>query len=75
MSDYARAFALVRDVDVTGISGTGHVADGVLWPDGSSSIRWRGDNPSVVFWDKFESVEKIHGHGGSTRIVWVDDSV
>jgi hypothetical protein len=68
--DRSRTFTLHRDNDVTGVSGTGHVADGVRWPDGSASIRWRGENPSVVFWDSHESVEKIHGHNGSTRIMW-----
>jgi hypothetical protein len=70
VSDRPRTFAIQRHEDVTGVSGVGHVADGVRWPDGSASIRWRGENPSVVFWDSHESVEKIHGHNGATRIVW-----
>lgn len=68
-----RRFRLVRDIDVTGVSGTGHVADGVLWPDGTASVRWLGPHPSIVFWDKAESLERIHGHGGATRIEWADD--
>lgn len=69
----SRRFRLVRDVDVTGVTGTGPVADGVMWPDGTASVRWRGDHPSIVFWDRgWESVERIHGHGGHTRIEWVD---
>jgi hypothetical protein len=68
-----RRFRLHRDHDVTGISGTGIVADGVLWPDGTASVRWRGEHPSIVFWDRGSvSVEHIHGHGGATRIVWLD---
>jgi hypothetical protein len=67
-----RVFTLVRDQDVTGISGTGTVADGVVWPDGTVSIRWRGDRPSIVFWDSLDHAEAIHGHGGATQIVWVD---
>ncbi|MFI7125949.1 hypothetical protein ACIBQ1_09665 [Nonomuraea sp. NPDC050153] len=62
-------FALVRDVDVSGVSGTGVVADGVIWPDGSVSVRWRGEHPSIVFWRSVESVKVIHGHNGATRIV------
>lgn len=65
----ATVFTLVRDVDVSGISGTGVVADGVLWPDGSVSVRWRGEHPSIVFWTSMESVKAIHGHNGATRIV------
>lgn len=67
-----RRFHLQRLHDVTGVSGTGRVADGVLWPDGSVSIRWRGDRPSTVFWDDVAHVEAVHGHGGHTRIVWDD---
>jgi hypothetical protein len=68
-----RRFVLRRTVDVSGISGTGDVADGVLWPDGTASIRWRGEHPSVVFWDRGRvSVEHVHGHGGATTIEWID---
>ncbi|MFF1756160.1 hypothetical protein [Streptomyces sp. NPDC058266] len=68
-----RRFVLRRRVDVSGISGTGDVADGVLWPDGTASIRWRGEHPSVVFWDRGRvSVETIHGHQGATEVVFVD---
>jgi hypothetical protein len=68
-----RTFGLIRDHDVTGISGTGRIADGVLWPDGSASVRWRGDRPSTVWWASFADVLAIHGHGGYTRVVWDDE--
>lgn len=68
-----RIFSLVRDHDVTGVSGTGSVADGVLWPDGTVSLRWAGPRPSTVFWDSLEDAEYVHGHGGHTRIVWDDE--
>lgn len=67
-----RRFHLQRTVDVTGASGTGRVADGVQWPDGTVSIRWRGDRPSIVFWGNIENAEHVHGHGGASRIVWDD---
>jgi hypothetical protein len=65
-----RTFRLVRTEDVTGVSGTGIVADGVAWPDGSVSVRWRGEHPSIVFWRDLEAVEAIHGHGGRTHLEW-----
>lgn len=68
----SRRFELHRDVDVSGVSGVGVVADGVLWPDGRVSVRWRGSRPSTVSWDCLEDAEAIHGHGGATRIVWLD---
>ncbi|MFE9624266.1 hypothetical protein [Streptomyces sp. NPDC006527] len=68
-----RRFVLRRRRDISGISGLGDVADGVLWPDGTASIRWRGEHPSVVFWDRGRvSVESIHGHQGATEVVFLD---
>ncbi|MEU7154105.1 hypothetical protein AB0B15_39750 [Streptomyces sp. NPDC045456] len=68
----ARLFTLERDRDLSGISGTGTVADGVVWPDGTVSIRWRGDRPSTVAWNSLADAEYVHGHGGATRFVWDD---
>ncbi|MER5482960.1 hypothetical protein ABT024_07050 [Streptomyces sp. NPDC002812] len=69
-----RRFALLRHTDISGVSGTGLVADGVLWPDGTASVRWRGEHPSIVFWDRGQlSVDHVHGHGGATEIVWIDE--
>jgi hypothetical protein len=68
-----RAFHLVRDVDETGVSGTGVVAEGVEFSDGVVALRWTGRWPtSVVFQERgLESVEAIHGHGGKTRVVFL----
>lgn len=72
MSDQQRPATgrLVRESDVSGISGTGHVADLVRWADDSVSVRWLGEHPSIVYWTSMASVEHVHGHGGATRIVW-----
>ncbi|MFH9248205.1 hypothetical protein ACH4LK_22585 [Streptomyces lydicus] len=67
-----RLFALHRDRDISGVSGTGIVADGCAWPDGTVSIRWRGAHPSTVSWNSLADAEHVHGHGGATRIVWAD---
>ena len=72
MEDRPRTFALVRDHDVTGVSGTGRVAEGVLWTDGTVAVRWLGDRPSTVAWASLDDAIHVHGHGGHTRIVWDD---
>lgn len=72
MTDDPRRFYLQRHEDLTGPSGTGRVADGVLWPDGTVSIRWRGERASTVFWHDLADTEAVHGHGGLTEIVWLD---
>lgn len=70
----ARVFELHRDVDETGISGTGVVAEGVVFRDGVAALRWLTEWPSsVCYYERgLESIEAIHGHNGKTRIVWMD---
>jgi hypothetical protein len=70
----ARRFELHRHEDVTGVSGTGVVAEGCEFSDGVVSLRWLTEWPSsVCYYERgVESVEKIHGHGGQTEIVWLD---
>lgn len=68
-----KTFLLVRDVDVSGISGTGVVAWGVQFPDGIVVTRWcSSETRQTCVWSSIKDVEKVHGHGGSTRIVWGD---
>lgn len=76
-------FWLIRKEDVTGISGTGTVADGVVFPDGTTVVRWRPRGtarpdvvkPTTVVHDSPESVIALHGHGGATYIEWLDEEV
>lgn len=70
--EFARPFVLQRDIDITGVSGTGTVADGVVWPDGTVALRWRGRRPSSVTWDSIDDALSVHGHDGATRVVWSD---
>lgn len=68
-----RRFQLHRDSDVTGVSGTGIVAEGVEFSNGRAVIHWVvGEHRSTVIWEDIASVEAIHGHNGATRLVWVD---
>lgn len=66
-----KTFQLHRDTDVSGISGTGIVTDGVVFPDGTVAMRWRSETPSTVLYASIEDVELIHSHNGATRIVWL----
>lgn len=73
MSGRMRRFELHREHDVSGVSGVGVVAEGVEFSDGHAAVRWvTGEHRSTVAWDDVESVEVIHGHGGATKIVWLD---
>jgi HNH endonuclease len=64
-------FALYRRTDETGVSGEGTVAYGVQFADGTVVIRWLGDYASTVVWDSLDKAMQVHGHRGSTRVVWL----
>ena len=65
-----RTFTLRRDTDVSGVSGTGTVAEGVEFSDGTVALRWTvGEHRSTVVWPNIDAVIAVHGHGGSTEIV------
>jgi hypothetical protein len=66
-----RTFYLDRPTDVTGVSGTGLVAHGVVFDDGTTVIRWLGEHQSTVVWSSLEDAVEIHGHHGTT-FVWDD---
>lgn len=77
-----QCFELLRTTDVTGISGTGVVAEGVQFSDGTVVLRWldhqtpevhrtSGVRPTTVMHESIGSVLALHGHGGATQLVWV----
>lgn len=67
-----RRFQLIRREDETGVSGTGIVAYGVLFPDGRAVLRWDTKVNSTVFYDSVADLKAIHGHGGKTALHWID---
>lgn len=68
----ARRFQLHRQEDETGISGTGIVAEGIEFSNGRVAITWLTPLTSVAVYDCVKTLESIHGHGGKTKIVFVD---
>jgi hypothetical protein len=69
---FGKPFALIRDHDVSGVSGTGHIADGTLFPDGHAVIHWTGATwpTTTPHPGGMQSVLDVHGHDGATRVVW-----
>lgn len=72
MDSKVKRFQLERFEDVSGVSGTGIVADGVVFSNGKVVIHWLGETSSIVVWDSLDDAMKIHGHAGRTAIRWVD---
>jgi len=67
-----RRFVLWRRTDATGISGSGAIAEGVIFGDGTCALRWRTDKRSTAVYDSFEDLLAIHGHDGATVPLWLD---
>ena len=82
-----RLFWLVRAADVTGVSGTGIVAEGVEFSDGTVVLRWLkrepGEwnswadtpQPTTVIHEDLSSVFVLHGHDGKTTVAWEDPNL
>ncbi|MGW3153656.1 hypothetical protein [Streptomyces sp. NPDC001089] len=66
-------FYLVRTQDLTGVSGTGRVAGGVIFPDGTVAMRWNTGVASTALYGSIADVETIHGHNGATVVALVDE--
>lgn len=64
-------FILVRKEDVSGVSGTGVVAEGVRFSTGKCVMAWVTEYKSVAIYDSIDELILIHGHDGRTEIQWI----
>lgn len=64
-----RKFYLLRHKDVNGFSGTGVVAEGVIFDDGTGAFTWLTPMKTVTTFWKMADIRKMHGHDGKTEIV------
>lgn len=67
-----RRFHLRRFEDVSGLSGTGIVAEGVEFANGEVCMCWLGTYRIVENAPNIHTIEAIHGHGGKTVVEWED---
>lgn len=73
MTDDIRRFQLFRHEDESGVSGTGVVAWGCVFPNGQVSLTWNGTPTSTAWYDSIEDLIEIHGHDGKTEVDWIDE--
>jgi hypothetical protein len=69
---HINTFQLVRNKDVTGISGTGIVAVGCYFQSfgGIAVMQWLTEFASTAWYiGGWEQIELIHGHNGKTQVV------
>jgi hypothetical protein len=69
-----RRFHLSRSEDVSGTSGTGIVAEGVVYSTGKVVLNWTTRYASVAVYDSMAEMERIHGHDGRTTVEWLDEA-
>lgn len=55
-------FDVLRRGDVSGLSGTGVVAMGAMFPDGAVVVQWQTHVRSVVIFNSMAAALMIHGH-------------
>ena len=67
-----RRFVLDRREDISGVSGTGIVAEGVEFSDGAAVLRWCVGLRSTAVYDSIDDLVAIHGHEGATMLRWLD---
>ncbi len=67
-----KRFELHRTEDVTGVSGVGVVAEGIMFSDHSVALRWKTKYRSTAIYHTFDDMYRIHTHHGSTKVVWLD---
>lgn len=67
-----RRFELHRHADPTGVSGTGTVAEGAQFTDGTVALRWLSTWPATTVHPSITSVVMVHGHHGATNVHWLD---
>jgi hypothetical protein len=68
-----RTFHVIRIEDVSGVSGTGVIAEGVLFSNGKVFVNWLSMHKIVEMADSVAEWQAVHGHEGRTQIQWDDE--
>lgn len=64
-------FLLIRDVDETGVSGTGIVAMGFQFPTGRVVIEWLVKPFALGIFSSLQELIEVHGHQGKTWVKFI----
>lgn len=63
-------FILERSEDVSGVSGVGKIAEGIVFHDGQVVLSWFGQHHTIEICPSIDDVIDIHGHDGRTKVKW-----
>ena len=64
-----KTFYLLRHEDVSGTSGAGVVAEGVIFDNGMVAMTWLSKFKTVTMFPDIRTVDKIHSHEGKTELI------
>jgi hypothetical protein len=67
-----RDFVLIRDKDLTGKSGIGVVAEGVVFMDGFAILKWLREPYALGIYETIDALISVHGHEGNTRVEFIE---
>jgi hypothetical protein len=67
-----KKFYLWREQDESGVSGTGRVAEGVIFSNGWVGMNWLTRWGSLAFYPSIHDCLLVHGHAGKTTVVYED---
>lgn len=66
-----KLFILDRQIDESGVSGTGVVAYGIIFPNGWCALSWASEHSCVGVYPNIETLLHVHGHTGKTYCLQV----
>lgn len=70
--DTIKTYKLVRNKDVTGVSGTGIVGFIAELPSGRCVLEWISNHPTITIFNNIKEIELIHGHDGKSVIKCIE---
>lgn len=68
-----KKFYLKRIEDESGVSGTGIVAQGIIFDNGKCAMSWNTTTSSIAIYNSIQDVKTIHGHCGKTKVLVQED--
>ena len=64
-----KRFYLLRHEDLHGHAGTGVVAEGTIFGDGTGSFTWLTERKTVTAFLRVKDIKDLHSHEGRTEII------
>lgn len=70
--DMMKRFYLDRKEDTSGVSGTGIIAYGVIYPSGTVVMEWVTTYGSIAIYKSIDEIQVLHAKKGKTELVYLD---